>query len=1179
MVAKSDPTLMFINSGMAPLKDFFLGNQTPPSKRIADTQKCLRVSGKHNDLEDVGMDGYHHTMFEMLGNWSFGDYFKKDALEWSWELLTEIYKIPKDRLYVSIFEGNAAEGVPFDQEAYDVWRTMLPEDRILKFGKKENFWEMGDQGPCGPCSEIHVDLRPDAERAKVDGRDLVNADDPNVIEVWNNVFMQFNRKADGSLEELPAKSVDTGMGFERLCRAVQGARSNYDTDLWKPLFDFLGKLSGHTYEDVYPGSDSPGLKADIAMRVVADHLRAVSFAIADGQMPDNGGAGYVIRRILRRAVRYYYSVLDIKEPVMYRMAPILAEEFHDVFPELKAQIDFVSKVILEEEKGFLRTLESGLKRFETIDAQNKTVGGAQAFELYDTYGFPYDLTALLAKEKGWNVDEAGFKVALQGQKDRSRKDAAKQVGDWMVLRDEANVDFVGYDQLETRKSHVSKYRAVTAKGEVQYQIVLNRTPFYPEGGGQVGDTGWMIFGGSLQGGGGQERVRVLDTKKENTLIYHIVEKLPEQIDDETVRCEVDEPKRRLTEANHSATHLLHAALRSVLGTHVQQKGSFLNEETLRFDFQHFQKLSDEELAEIERIVNQKIRENIALEEARNLPIEEAQKAGAMMLFGEKYGETVRMITFDPQYSRELCGGCHVKYTGQIGYFKITAETAIAAGVRRIEAVTAKGAEQWVSKQEASLSEVKEVLKNPKDPVKAITDLLEKKKLLEKLRDTLYQWKASRFLEALKSDVEPYEGLNLLVKKINLDEPNVVKTLSDNLESYCKDAVIVLAYETEDKAFLVIRVSDNLVKSRDIHAGKIVQTLAKDYLSGGGGGQPSFASGNGSNKAGLDKMLDAVKGLIPVLGKPAQHIPEIYVNKDVPTSAFTKDFILKFAKTPFESHYNHPAWKYFTEKSAEFQRKVILSQGRADFTQAYRDLDFDYSLQPYELVDMYCYYYLQMHYSSSLALFANLKEALQKTLLDQKDFLFIDIGCGPLTSGAALVEAHNQSGQGNTLKMHYIGFDNSEAMLEKAEQVAVLVRPLASESVFEFASEESRVLEMIDAFTKTKQHERTTVIINLCYVMAAYWFDPEENLNKFATFLEEISHRFEGQSIRIVYQNPVYEPLHRNWDRLKSKLKYFGNLKPRAGVINFRFKDIAGSWANYPTPNMSTRFEWYSNENI
>jgi alanyl-tRNA synthetase len=858
MVAKSDPTLMFINSGMAPLKDFFLGNETPPSKRIADTQKCLRVSGKHNDLEDVGMDGYHHTMFEMLGNWSFGDYFKKDALAWSWELLTEIYKIPKDRLYVSIFEGNEAEGVPFDQEAFDVWRTMLPEDRILRFGKKENFWEMGDQGPCGPCSEIHVDLRSDEERALVDGKALVNNDDPNVIEVWNNVFMQFNRKADGSLEELPAKSVDTGMGFERLCRAVQGARSNYDTDLWKPLFDFLGKLSGHTYQDVYPGSDSPALKTDIAMRVVADHLRAVSFAIADGQMPDNGGAGYVIRRILRRAVRYYYSVLDIKEPVMYRMAPILAEEFQDVFPELKAQIDFVSKVILEEEKGFLRTLESGLKRFENIEVEDKTVGGAQAFELYDTFGFPYDLTALLAKEKGWNVDETGFKVALQGQKDRSRKDAVKQVGDWMVLLDEANVAFVGYDQLETRKSHVAKYRAVTAKGEVQYQIVLNRTPFYPEGGGQVGDTGWMIFGSE---GTGQERVRVLDTRKENTLIYHIVEKLPEQIDDETVRCEVDESKRRLTEANHSATHLLHAALRSVLGTHVQQKGSYLNEDTLRFDFQHFQKLSEEELAEIERIVNQKIRENVALDERRNLPIEEAKTMGAMMLFGEKYGDSVRMITFDPAYSRELCGGCHVQHTGQIGYFKITAETAIAAGVRRIEAVTAKGAEQYVTGLENEIASIKSVLK-ARDLTKGIVALQEENKQLQKALERMVQEQANGLREGLRSRFVDLGGVSYLAEILPIGDANAIKNLAVELERETGNAIIAFGSVSADgKPSLTIKISDNIVKAKGLNAGTMVRELAQKFLKGGGGGQPGFATAGGTEAAGLKEAVEAVKGYL------------------------------------------------------------------------------------------------------------------------------------------------------------------------------------------------------------------------------------------------------------------------------------------------------------------------------
>ncbi|MEI6409212.1 MAG: alanine--tRNA ligase [Bacteroidota bacterium] len=846
MVAKSDPTLMFINSGMAPLKDFFLGNQTPPAKRVADTQKCLRVSGKHNDLEDVGFDGYHHTMFEMLGNWSFGDYFKKDALAWSWELLTDVYKIPKDRLYVSVFKGDEAQNLPFDQEAFDTWRQFVPEDRILPFGKKENFWEMGDQGPCGPCSEIHVDLRTDADRAKVDGRLLVNADDPNVIEVWNNVFMQFNRKADGSLEELPAKSVDTGMGFERLCRAVQGVASNYDTDLWRPLFSFLEQASGKTYT----GSYAREAKTDVAMRVVADHLRAVSFAIADGELPSSGGAGYVIRRILRRAVRYYYSFLDLKEPVLYRMCPILAAEFGDVFPELKEQIDFVVKVILEEEKSFLRTLELGLKRIDNLDIQNNTVSGEQAFELLDTFGFPYDLTSLLAREKGWDVDEEGFKAALQIQKDRSRKDAAKQVGDWMVLSDENNVEFVGYDQLETRNSQVIKYRSVATKGETQYQIVLNRTPFYPEGGGQVGDTGWMTFG--------TERIRVVDTKKENTLVIHIVEKLPEEIDDQTVRCQVDETKRRLTESNHSATHLLHAALRKVLGTHVQQKGSFLDDHTLRFDFQHFQKMTDAEIAEIEQIVNEKIRENIALEEARNLPIEEARKAGAMMLFGEKYGDSVRMITFDPAYSRELCGGCHVHRTGQIGYFKVTSESAVAAGVRRIEAVTAKGAEQYVSTLETEINAIKNTLK-AKDLAKAISDLQDENKRLQKEVERLVVEQASGLREGLRGKFETVNGVNFLATMLPINDANAIKTLAFELDREIGNALVAFGSVSADgKPLLTIKISEDLAKSKGLNAGTMVRELAQQFLKGGGGGQPFFATAGGSDASQIGAAVDAVK---------------------------------------------------------------------------------------------------------------------------------------------------------------------------------------------------------------------------------------------------------------------------------------------------------------------------------
>ena len=852
IVAKSDPTLMFINSGMAPLKDFFLGNQTPPAKRIADTQKCLRVTGKHNDLEDVGRDGYHHTMFEMLGNWSFGDYFKKEAIAWSWELLTEVYKLPKDRLYVSVFKGDEKEKLPFDQEAFDEWKKYIAEDRILAFSKKDNFWEMGDQGPCGPCSEIHVDLRPDAERALRDGRELVNNDDPNVIEVWNNVFMQFNRRADGSLEELPAKSVDTGMGFERLCRAVQGAGSNYDTDLWKPLFTFLENYSGIAYTETYPETHPDWKKTDVAMRVVADHLRAVSFTIADGELPSNTGAGYVIRRILRRAVRYYYSFLDLKEPVLYRMAPILAEEFSDVFPELKAQIDFVSKVILEEEKSFLRTLESGLKRIEGIDIQNNTISGEQAFELYDTYGFPIDLTRLIAREKGWSVDDAAFDKALLEQKTRSRKDAAKEVGDWMVLRDEANVQFLGYDQLELRDSHVVKYRTVTLKGQSQFQLVLNRTPFYPEGGGQVGDTGWLEFS--------EEKIRVLDTKKENDLVIHIVDKLPDYLQDPTVHCHVDARKRHLTESNHSATHLLHAALRKVLGHHVQQKGSYLDDKTLRFDFAHFQKVTDEELAEVEQLVNEKIRQNVALEEARQLPIEEAKKSGAMMLFGEKYGETVRMITFDPGYSRELCGGCHVSHTGKIGFFKITGESAVAAGVRRIEAVTAEAAAHYVSGIEREVSAIKLLLKS-KEPAKAVHDLQEENRRLQKEIERLVQEQANGLRDGLRHKAEQLNGVHFIAAILPLNDANAIKTLAFELERELGNAVLAFGSVNADKPMLTVKISDKLVQEKGLHAGTIVRELAQKFLNGGGGGQAFFATAGGSDASRLSEALEAVRGYL------------------------------------------------------------------------------------------------------------------------------------------------------------------------------------------------------------------------------------------------------------------------------------------------------------------------------
>ena len=853
MVAKSDPTLMFINSGMAPLKDFFLGNQTPPAPRVADTQKCLRVSGKHNDLEEVGRDGYHHTMFEMLGNWSFGDYFKKEAIAWSWELLTEVYKLPKDRLYVSVFEGDERENLPYDQESHDEWKKYVDEDRILAFDKKDNFWEMGEQGPCGPCSEIHIDLRSDEERAKIDGKDLVNADDPNVIEIWNNVFMQFNRRADGSLDELPKKSVDTGMGFERLVRAVQGGDSNYDSDLWEPLISFLSKESGIKYTGTYPEVDEDWKMTDVAIRVVADHLRAVSFAVSDGELPSNTGAGYVIRRILRRAVRYYYSFLNLRKPVMYQMVPILAREFGDVFPELAKQEDFISKVMLEEEKSFLNTLESGLRRIDSLEVKDNTIGGQEAFELYDTFGFPIDLTRLIAEEKGWKVDEKGFESALAEQKNRSRKDAQKEVGDWTVLRDESDARFIGYDHLELRAAHVTKYRTVVVKKKNQYQIVLNETPFYPEGGGQVGDKGILEFG--------DEKIRVLDTKKENDLVYHVVDKLPQYIEDPSVKCSVDFNRRKLTENNHSATHLLHAALRQVLGEHVQQKGSYLDEKTLRFDISHFQKITDEELVEIEKIVNTKIRENIALEEARSIPLEEAQEAGAMMLFGEKYGETVRMITFDPKFSRELCGGCHVSHTGQIGLFKIVSESAVAAGVRRIEALTADGAESYVRSLEDELGGLKNVIK-AKDLVKAVTDLQEENKKMQKEMEKMIQAQAAGLRNELREAAEEVNGLKLLVKQIPIHDANAVKTLAFELERELAPALVAFGtVSPEGKPMLTVKISDDLVKEKSLNAGTIVRELAKAHLKGGGGGQPFFATAGGSDASGMDAALDAVKNYV------------------------------------------------------------------------------------------------------------------------------------------------------------------------------------------------------------------------------------------------------------------------------------------------------------------------------
>ncbi len=847
LVLKNDPTLMFTNSGMVQFKDYFLGNGTPPSPRIADTQKCLRVSGKHNDLEDVGFDGTHHTLFEMLGNWSFGDYFKVEAIEWSWELLTAVLKIPKERMYATVFGGDDAEKLAADEEALHLWKQYLPDNHILYGNKKDNFWEMGEQGPCGPCSEIHVDLRSDAERAAVPGETLVNKDHPKVIEIWNNVFMQFERRADKSLVPLPARHVDTGMGFERLCMVLQGKEYTYDTDIFTPFIERIEKQSGKTYTGTYNRTNL----TDVAMRVVVDHIRAVAFTIADGQLPSNTGAGYVIRRILRRAVRYYYSFLDIKEAFMHTLVPLLASEFAKVFPELKAQEAFVKKVILEEEKSFLRTLDEGLKRLETVEIKNNILDGRTAFELNDTFGFPIDLTRLIMSEKANTIDEDEYAKALKEQKEKSRKDAEKQLGDWVILDDTTQVTFVGYDDLTLSGAKVLKYRMFKDKKGEQFQIVLNQTPFYPEGGGQIGDTGMMIFD--------SEEIKVLDTKKENDLVIHIVSQLPVDIKAD-VTAQVQATKRHLTENNHSATHLLHAALRKVLGTHVAQKGSLVTDQYLRFDFSHFEKISDEQLSEIEHIVNQKVRENIALQEDRSLPIEEARKAGAMMLFGEKYGDTVRMITFDPAYSRELCGGCHVSATGKIGLFKITSESGVAAGVRRIEAITADAAENLIDTELGLLNNLKALLKNPKDVHKALTELLEEKQSLQKQVETYQNQQLQILKEQLVQKVVQTNGVAVLSERVSVPSTDTLQRLAYDLKAKIDHAFIVLAADIQGKPQIAVMIDEEVMKAKNLHAGNIVKELAKD-IKGGGGGQPFFATAGGSDVSGLDRVVEKGKLLI------------------------------------------------------------------------------------------------------------------------------------------------------------------------------------------------------------------------------------------------------------------------------------------------------------------------------
>lgn len=851
LVAKNDPTLMFNNSGMAQFKDFFLGNGTPPSKRIADTQKCLRVSGKHNDLEDVGFDTYHHTMFEMLGNWSFGDYFKKEALTWSWELLTQVYQLPKDRIYVSVFEGNEAEGVPFDQEAFDIWKNIVGEDRIILGNKKDNFWEMGETGPCGPCSEIHIDLRDAAEVAKIPGKSLVNADHPQVVEIWNNVFMQFERMADGSLVPLPEKHVDTGMGFERLCMAIQGKQSNYDTDVFQGTIQYLATKCGISY-----GKDK---WSDIAMRVISDHIRAISFCIADGQLPSNAKAGYVIRRILRRAVRYGYTYLNFKEPFLYELVPLLSKQFKGVFDELVAQESFVAKVIQEEEISFLRTLSTGLVRLDKLMQDTKTKGeqvlsGEDVFELNDTYGFPVDLTALIARENQLEIDEKGFLSALNAQKERSRKDANASAEDWVILNDQEEASFVGYELFETQ-TQVLKYQKVQNKAGVQYKVVLETTPFYAESGGQVGDTGALHFNES------KTIIQVLDTKKENDLIVHMVNNpMIEKVANETVVAKIDQKRRRAITQNHSSTHLMQAALQTVLGKHVAQKGSLVNEDLLRFDFSHFQKVTDEEIKEIERIVNEQIAKNIPLLEERNVPIEEAKSKGAMALFGEKYGDFVRVITFDKDFSVELCGGTHVPATGEIGLFKIISESSVATGVRRIEAITAQKAYELLSEQEQLIDQLNELLKSPKDLIKAVSTLIETNNSLQKTVLAYQGKELNQVKNQLQAKIAEQNGIKYLIEQIEAPNADALKNVCFELQQQNESMFCLLVSEIEGKASLALAISKELVETKGLNAGQIIRELAKE-VQGGGGGQPFLATAGGQNPAGLSSVLHLAKNYL------------------------------------------------------------------------------------------------------------------------------------------------------------------------------------------------------------------------------------------------------------------------------------------------------------------------------
>ena len=870
IVVKNDPTLLFTNAGMNQFKDYFLGNQLPAHERIADTQKCLRVSGKHNDLEEVGVDTYHHTMFEMLGNWSFGNYFKPEAIEWSWELLTKIYKLDPARLYVSVFEGDPAENLPQSSIALEEWRKWVPEDKIIYGSKKDNFWEMGDTGPCGPCSEIHVDMRSEEEIAKIPGRDLVNKDHPQVIEIWNNVFIQYNRKKDGSLEPLPAKHVDTGMGFERLVRVIQGKKSNYDTDVFTGTIDLVAQITGQTYDF----SDS---KKAVAFRVIADHIRAIAFTIADGQLPANTGAGYVIRRILRRAVRYYYSYLDYKQPLLHQLMPLLAKQFENVFPELNSQLEFVSKVVKEEEEGFLRTLEKGLKRIDDITSthsKGQTIEGKLVFELFDTYGFPVDLTRLIASEHTLNVDEAGFESEMQQQKNRSRAATAIDTGDWIQVTEDVETKFIGYTETAA-STKIVKYRNVKAKGKEAYQWVLATTPFYAESGGQVGDKGIFEFEDGT-------KLEVTDTKKENNLFIHFTDTLPATIGT-SVKANVNLQLRKNTTAHHSATHLLHAALRNVLGKHVAQKGSLVNNEQLRFDFSHFAKMTDAEISAVEKIVNEKIKENVPVV-INEMSKDEAIALGAMALFGEKYGDNVRVVIMDPNYSIELCGGTHVGHTGEIGNFVLKAESSVAAGVRRIEAVVGEAANLFLTavneklhKQIVQLTEACATLAaklsisftapewNENSSVDVLNDTIT---TLQASQKELHKKLESQEAQLVNSLVETYanqfvdkNGIAFLGAKVNLNSADNLKKLAQLLNATQSKAVIVLVNEIEGNAAVVLSISENLVQEKGWQAPQIIKEKIAPFIKGGGGGQKTLAAAGGQDATQLEKVIEVVAGLL------------------------------------------------------------------------------------------------------------------------------------------------------------------------------------------------------------------------------------------------------------------------------------------------------------------------------